>query len=265
MREDSVKQTKSKEKKQLTKKQQKIIAGIGIAVFVLVVVVLCIVAIPLIKSLADPDNPEARESFRKWVNEMGIWGRLAYMGLMILQILVAFIPGEPLELMAGYAFGTVEGTILCLLASSIGSILVLLLVRKFGVYLLEIFFSKEKIDSLKFLQESPRTTLIFTVLFIPIGTPKDLLCFYGGLTKIRMWILILVCTLGRFPAIITSTLGGDALENQDFVAAIIVLAVTLALSGIGILVYKLVSRKNDKNQAPVTATGTDSDLDKDKN
>ena len=32
--------------------------------------------------------------------------------LVVLQVLVAFIPGEPVELVAGYTFGILEGTLL---------------------------------------------------------------------------------------------------------------------------------------------------------
>ena len=231
-----------KGKKTLSRTQQKVIAIIGMVLFAAVVAVLCIVAIPLIQMASNP------EEFRAWIDQMGFWGRLIYMGLVILQIVVAFIPGEPLEIVAGYAFGTVEGTILCILAASIGSILVLFLVRRFGVYILEVFFSKEKIESLKFLQESPKKTLIFSILFILPGTPKDLLCYFAGLTSIRMWLLCLICTIGRFPSIITSTLGGDALGTQNYTGAIIVLIATLALSGIGVLIYKLISKKNSKPQ-----------------
>ena len=41
------------------------------------------------------------EKFRLWVDEHGIWGRLAFIGMVIFQIIVAIIPGEPLEIGAG--------------------------------------------------------------------------------------------------------------------------------------------------------------------
>ena len=100
---------------QMTDRQKKIW---GIAtVFGLVVFMglLCwFVGRPMIRFVSEP------EKFRLWVDEHGIWGRLAFIGMVIFQIIVAIIPGEPLEIGAGYAFGAVEGTILCL----IGAVLV---------------------------------------------------------------------------------------------------------------------------------------------
>lgn len=227
-------------KKEMSNRSQKVIGVFAMVIFVAVVGVLCALAIPIIKMASHP------EEFREWIDSMGIWGWGAYIGLVILQILVAFIPGEPLETVAGYAFGTVEGTILCLVAASLGSVMVLLLVRKFGVKLMEIFFSKEKIESLKFLHGSPKRTLIFTILFVLPGTPKDLLCYFAGLTDIKLWILFIICSVGRFPSIITSTLLGDALGTKNYWSAIIVVAATLVLSGIGVLIYKCIGNKKDE-------------------
>ena len=60
------------------------------------------------------------EAFRQWVADHGIWGMAAYAGMVFLQVLVAIIPGEPLEIAGGYAFGAVWGTVLCLLGSVLG-------------------------------------------------------------------------------------------------------------------------------------------------
>lgn len=192
---------------------------------------------PLVKFASQP------EKFRLWVNSNGVWGRLAYMGMMILQIIAAFLPGEPFEMVAGYAFGALEGTFLCLLASAIGSILVLILVRKFGIKLVKIFFSEQQIDSVKFLHSSPKKILLFSIIFILPGTPKDLLCYFAGVTDIKLWILMLICSLGRIPAVVTSTLGGDALGTQSYLYAIIILALTFAISLAGIFIFNKV-RKN---------------------
>ena len=58
---------------------------------------------PLIRFIENPDG------FRAWVDGHGIWGRVLYVGMVIFQVLVALIPGEPLEIAGGYAFGAWEG------------------------------------------------------------------------------------------------------------------------------------------------------------
>lgn len=182
--------------------------------------------------------------FRDWVQARGVVGKIAYMGMVILQVLVALIPGEPLEIAAGYAFGAIEGTLLCLGAATLGSLLVFGLVRRFGVKLVEVFFSREKLRSLRFLQSSGRRRILFAIIFILPGTPKDLLCYFAGLTDIPFATWLLLCSLGRLPSIITSTIGGDALGTQSYLSAAIVFAVTLAVSGLGVLAYRLIQKRH---------------------
>ena len=221
------------------RKKKKIIASCLMGVAIVIIALVCIfIGIPLIKMAGEPDK------FRAWVEAKGIWGPVLYVALVIFQILIAFIPGEPLEIVAGYVFGTFKGTVLCIAAASLGSIIVLLLVRKFGKALLEIYFDKEKIEGLKFLQSSEKKIVIFLILFIVPGTPKDLLCYYGGLTDISMPLLIFICTVCRFPSIITSTIGGNALGTGEYGFAVIVFAVTAVISAIGIIIYNKFSKKN---------------------
>ena len=52
--------------------------------------------------------------------------------VMALQVVLAFLPGEPVELLCGYLFGTIGGMAVCVIGSMIGSALIFLLVRKLG-------------------------------------------------------------------------------------------------------------------------------------
>lgn len=108
---------------------------------------------PLLQFVSEP------ERFRKWVDEKGVLGRLAFVGMMVLQIFIAVIPGEPLEIGAGYAFGTLEGMLLCLLGAVIGSALVFGFVRRFGLRAVELFFPRKKIFSLSCLKDQERLNL----------------------------------------------------------------------------------------------------------
>ncbi len=199
---------------------------------VIVIVCLCIfVGIPLVRLASNP------EEFRAWVDSKGVLGPLLFVVTVILQILVAFIPGEPLELVAGYTFGTLNGTILCILAESAGSIIVILLVRKFGIRLLHVFFKDEQINKLSFLHSSNKKLAILIILFLVPGTPKDLICYFAGLTDTPLPLLILIASLCRLPSIITSTISGSSFGDGNYVFAIVVYGITLVLSGIGLFIY----------------------------
>ncbi len=187
------------------------------------------------------------EHLRVWVESHGLLGKLIYVLCVIVQVVIAVIPGEPLELMAGYAFGAVPGTLLCLFASAVGSILVFLLVRRFGMRFVELFYPAEKLENLRFLKTSPKRTVLFAVIFAIPGTPKDLLCYYAGLTDMKLKDFILISSLARLPSIITSTLGGDALGTQRYIHALIILGIVLAISGVGLLIYRHICKRNNPN------------------
>ena len=229
---------------QMTDRQKKIwgiATVIGLVVFM---GLLCwFVGRPMIRLVSEP------EKFRLWVDEHGIWGRLAFIGMVIFQIIVAIIPGEPREIGAGYAFGAVEGSILCLIGAVLGGAIVVLLVRRYGIKLVEVFFPKEKIMSLRFMQDSRRLELLVFIVFMIPGTPKDLLCYAVGLTNLRMRDWLWISLVARIPSIITSTIGGNALGERNYVFAAAVFAVTLLISLGGILLYRHICRKENEELA----------------
>ncbi len=187
------------------------------------------------------------EKFRLWVDEKGFWGKLYFVGMVFFQVVLALIPGEPLEIGAGYAFGAVEGTVLTVIGTVLGSIAVFFLVRRFGIKLCEVFFSREKILSLKILKNKKRRDILsFLIFFLP-GTPKDLVTYFLGLTDIKLLQVLFLSGVARLPSIITSTLGGDALGVKKYTTALLVFGITLAVSGIGVLIYKRFLIHKNKN------------------
>ncbi|HIS02957.1 MAG TPA: TVP38/TMEM64 family protein [Candidatus Pullichristensenella avicola] len=218
-----------------------------IYLFAIVVALLFIAAVGYLVGKPMIDFVREPERFRAWVDSAGLWGRAVFVGMVVFQLIIALIPGEPLEMGAGYAFGAVEGTILCIVGCVVGSALVFLFVRRFGVKLVEVFFPRERIRSLRFLQDSRRLNLLtFIVFFIP-GTPKDLLSYFIGLTDMKLGTWLLITAVARIPSIVTSTVTGDALGLKNYQFALIAFGVTLALSLVGILVYRRLSARRQPN------------------
>ena len=228
----------------MSEKQKKWLAGSGIFLFLLLSALIFVLAgNPLIRFVQEP------ERFRDWVDAQGVMAPIAFMGMLILQIVVAVIPGEPLEIAAGYAFGAVEGTLLCMLGAFIGRVAVFLLVRRFGTRAVEVFFPLEKLNELKFLQNKRRMTLwVFFLFFLP-GTPKDVLCYIVGLTDLPLRSWLIISAIAPFPSIVTSTIGGDALGMGNYTFAIIVFAVTLIISGLGLLAYRVICQTRERSQS----------------
>ena len=230
------------EKQERKRKQAVALVCLGLAVVVMVAI-FWFVGRPMLQFVSQPDQ------FREWVDSHGLWGRVAFVGMMMFQVFVAIIPGEPLEIGAGYAFGVLEGTLLCVLATSLSGTLIFLIVKKFGMKFVTLFVSEEKIHSLKFLKNTRRLDLIAFLLFFIPGTPKDVLTYIVGLTPMRLSTWIFITTVARLPSVITSTVGGNALGTQEYLFAVIVFAATAVISGVGVLVYRKITQHHQKKEA----------------
>ncbi len=224
------------------KKRRRITSIISILLFFLFsIAVFCLIGLRMLEFVSEPDK------FRQWVDDMGFKSRLIFIGMVAFQIVIAIIPGEPLEIGAGYAFGVLEGTLLCMLGILIGSTLVFLFTRFFGAKFVEAIYPKEKLMKYKFLQNKKKLNLVTFILFLIPGTPKDVLTYFIGLTpmKLSTWILI-TCT-ARIPSVVTSTIGGNALGLKDYKYAIIAFAIAVAISGLGLFIHRLISKVHNKS------------------
>ena len=227
----------------LTLRQKRWIVGTGIVLFLVLSVLACWFAgRPLIQFAQEP------ERFRNWVDQQGLWGPLLFMGMIVLQIVVAIIPGEPLEIVAGYAFGALEGTLWCLLGAFAVRLAVFLLVRRFGTRAIEVFFPLDKLQSLRFLHNERRLTFwVFFLFFLP-GTPKDLLCYIVGITKLPLRSWLVISAVAPIPSIITSTIGGDALGMGNYAFAALVFGITIVISSLGLLAYRAICRARERSE-----------------
>ena len=225
-------------------RRRKILAGISLAVVVLLVVFVTLFVSRWLSSFS-------REDFRDYVRSFGALAPAVMLGLQILQVFIALIPGELVESAAGFILGPWLGTLVCYLGIALASALILTLTRRYGVKLVEVFISREKINELRFLStEQKRNALIFLLFFIP-GTPKDLLTYFVGLTDIRLRTFLLLSMVARIPSVITSTFGGHLLGEERYMGAVILYGVTGLLSLLGMAGYHRYLKKKQDNKIPV--------------
>ncbi len=224
--------------------RRKLLAGISAAVVVILVLLITWFLWRWLASFS-------QEGLRDYIRSFGPAGWLVFLVLQILQVFIALIPGELLESVAGFAFGPVFGTLLCYAGVAIASALVFFLTRKFGVKLVEVFISREKINQLRFLNtEKKRNFLIFLIFFIP-GTPKDLLTYFVGLTEIKLGMFLAISLVARIPSIVTSTFGGHLLGEGEYAMAVVVYAATALVSVMGLCGYNFwIKRKENREKHP---------------
>ena len=218
--------------------------SIPIIIFLLLMVVLTILLWPYIKELS---TEEGREQFKTWVDGLGFGGWLVTLGIQLLQIFVALIPGEPVELMLGFVWGPWLGTFTCLLGIFIGTATIYFLVRKLGMRFVRKVVGTDDLTKYKFLSDKNKVEITVFILFFIPGTPKDALTYIAPFAPIHPVKYLLIATFARIPSIITSTILGDSVAEENYILAIIVFVITAIISVIGIVLgNKYVEKRREK-------------------
>lgn len=188
---------------------------------------------------------------RAWAQDNAPWSYGVFCLANMAQIVFAFLPGEPLELAAGYAFGFWEGTLLCLVGSALGTALILGAVRGFGLRVVNLFFSTDSIASVSWLSQSRRFEMLLFIVFLIPGSPKDLLTYVAGLGRCSALRIVAITTVGRIPSIVTSTITASAFGEGNYVLAFGAIAVTLVLVAGGAIAYRrMAQREQSRKELP---------------
>jgi len=175
--------------------------------------------------------------FREHILSFGRWSAVVFMFFQVLQVVIAVIPGEPVQIAGGYIFGTLWGTVYSTLGITIGYIIVFICVKLFGFPLVKKFVSKKEFEKFSTLINSPKLETTIFLLFLIPGTPKDILVYIAGLTPIRPVLFFIIITFARFPAMLGSSYIGAKIESSQYFIAISVSIVASILFVFG-YIYK---------------------------
>lgn len=175
---------------------------------------------------------------RAFVADHAFASRLTMLGINIVQVLLAFLPGEPVELASGYAFGFWEGTALCLVASGLATSAIYWATRRWGWKLVGLFFDRSLFDRFSWLKSAKRLELIMLIVFLIPGTPKDFLTYFAGLTNMRFLPVVLIATFGRILSIVTSTITASAVGSGNWPLVACTLVASALLLAVGGLMYR---------------------------
>lgn len=207
-----------------------------------ILLIATIYMIPIIKQL---NTSEGQMQFKEKIEQSGMIGPLIIFGLEIAQVLLAVLPGEPIEILAGICFGPVWGSIILMISVFIITCIIYFLVKKYGRKFIYEFFPKEKVNKLensKLFKNEKKIEMVMIILFLIPGTPKDLLVYIGGLLPIKSSRFILISTLLRFPSIISSTIAGDNILEGKWKVVILAYIITFLITFIVIFIVNKLDR-----------------------
>jgi uncharacterized membrane protein YdjX (TVP38/TMEM64 family) len=146
------------------------------------------------------------ERLRDWIGQFGALAPLVAISLQALQVIVAPIPGEVINIADGYLFGVVLGTLYSMIGTGLGTMLAIGLARRFGRPLVVRFVPQDHLARMDRAVQRAGPFALFLLFLAPFL--PDTLCFLAGLTALPLGTLFAVTILPRFPKILAATLVG---------------------------------------------------------
>lgn len=178
---------------------------------------------------------EGRANLVADVKSAGPAGALILLLLEIVQVVVAFIPGEVVQVVAGMMYGPWLGTAIIVLGCFLSMWFVYELVHRLGQPFVESIVPTKYLDSFRRFEQSGKLTAVVFVLFLIPGLPKDVFTYLVPLTSMPKKEYLGVAMIARLPGIFMSTHAASGLLNGDIVQSAVIFGVLAVLGIVGIM------------------------------
>lgn len=207
----------------------------GLIAFFVLMAVVCVAIAPLILELTEPGGVER---VVQDVRNAGPGGVLILLGMQFLQVVVAFIPGEVVQVAAGMMYGPWGGAAVVLVGCVISSAFVFFIVHKLGAPFVRAMIPEKWMGKLEDFEETDKLDVMVFVLFLIPGLPKDVFTYLVPLTDMSMRNFLVLSTVGRIPGILMSTLAADGLMEGDIMRSVLLFLVAAGIAALAIVFHE---------------------------
>ncbi|MBR5451886.1 MAG: VTT domain-containing protein [Clostridia bacterium] len=170
----------------------------------------------------------SNDELRDKLNDFGWRGYITIVILAALQVVCAFLPAEPVQVLSGVTFGFLVGLLCCMIGVFIGNTLIYLLHKTFGDKLRGFFVKKLGLDLEKIAHSNKLVLIIFILYFLP-AIPYGMICFFAATTNMRYRRYITITLLGAFPSVCIGVGLGHIAIVSNWIVTVCIFAVLIAL------------------------------------
>lgn len=207
---------------------------VGLIAFFILMGIVIVCAWPYI---ADVFQEGGVERVTTQVREAGVGGVFILLAFQFLQIVVAFVPGEVVQMAAGIIYGPWWGALIIWIGCIVSSAFVFILVHKLGAPFVQAMVPKKYMDKLRKFEASSKFNIIVFVLFLIPGMPKDIFTYITPLSHMRLGSFLALTNIARIPGIVVSTYAADGLVDGRIWESAIIFLVLAAISVLALLFY----------------------------
>ena len=145
-------------------------------------------------------------AIQAWVIRLGPLGPLGVIALNAIQVIIAFIPGYVMQLVAGFLYGWPMGAVYATIGMLIGGVIAVTLARIFGRPLVIRMVGEKRVDRWERVARLDSLALWFILMLAPFG---DVPYYIAGLTSLAIWKIIAIAAFVRTPSVILAVLVGS--------------------------------------------------------
>jgi uncharacterized membrane protein YdjX (TVP38/TMEM64 family) len=188
--------------------------------------------IDLIRSVFMEEHTD--EELREKLLDLGFRGYATVAILSMLQVVITFLPAEPVQVLAGLGFGFPIGLLCCAIGVLLGNSLIFILYRLYGDRVREFFFKNLNLDFKRAAESNRVALIIFALYFLP-AIPYGMICFFASSVGMKYPRYITITLLGSVPSICVGVALGHIALFASWAFALTIFAVLLVLVIIGII------------------------------
>lgn len=229
---------------------------IGLVVFFVLMGVVIVLVWPYISEIFEPGGAER---VIEDVRNAGWSGVFILLAFQFLQIVVAFIPGEVVQMAAGIIYGPWIGGAIILIGCIVSSAFIFAVVHKLGAPFVQAMVPVKYMEKLRHFESSPKFNTIIFILFLIPGMPKDVLTYIIPLSHMNLRTFVILTNVARIPGIVVSTYAADGLVEGRIWQSIVIFLILAAIAGLALLITNKFMNRVEKDTGKELPTLDDLD------
>ncbi|MBW2623817.1 MAG: TVP38/TMEM64 family protein [Deltaproteobacteria bacterium] len=221
----------------------------------LLIVVLLVVVSFLLSRMGIFESICQGEELADCLARFGIFGPLLVMGLMAGAIVLSPIPGAPIAMASGAAFGHFWGTIYVLIGAETGALIAFITARLLGFEIIQKWVKNHPFLDFSSSQNT-LTVIVFAARLVPFIS-FDLVSYAAGLSPLGFWRFALATLAGMAPASFLLAHFGEEMatgSGRRILYSLMGLSLLALIPFAGRMIFSRFRKKVPKNPKEFTAS-----------
>ncbi|HDZ37249.1 MAG TPA: TVP38/TMEM64 family protein [Marinobacter sp.] len=167
-------------------------------------------------------------ALREWIDQLGYWGPVGIIGLMIMAIVLSPIPSAPVAMVAGAVYGSFWGTVFVVVGAEAGALIAFAIARSLGYDVIHRWSRVRPV--LNWLGKDRSQGTLMLIIFASRLVPFisfDAVSYAAGLTPLAFWRFVVATLAGVIPAAyLITAFGGLLMASESGLVTIVLILVS---------------------------------------